>query len=143
MRILAVDPGTRRVGLALSDPTATIASPLVTVEAEPAASLAERVARIAKEHEAERVVVGLPRNMDGTRGPAAIAAEALAAQLRDASRLPVETFDERLTSVAAERSMIAAGIRRDQRRRTVDQVAATLLLQAFLDREHSRKRRAG
>ena len=143
MRILAVDPGTRRVGLALSDPTATIASPLATIEAEPAASLAERIALIAKEHEAERLVVGLPRNMDGTRGPAAIAAEALAAQLREASRLPVEMFDERLTSVAAERSMIAAGARRERRRQTVDQVAATLLLQAFLDRAHSRRRRAG
>lgn len=143
MRILAVDPGTRRVGLALSDPTATIASPLATIQAEPAASLAERVANIAKEHEAERLVVGLPRNLDGTRGPAAVAAEGLAAELRSATGMPVELFDERLTSVAAERSMIAAGARRERRRETVDQVAAALLLQGFLDRMHTRKRRAG
>ncbi|HZK73229.1 MAG TPA: Holliday junction resolvase RuvX [Clostridia bacterium] len=138
MRILAVDPGSKRVGLALSDPTATIAQALATVPAEPAATLAARLAQIAKANEAARIVVGLPRRMDGTRGPEAMAAQALADEVRKASGLPVELVDERLTTVAAERSLIAAGVRREKRRLSVDRVAATLLLQGHLDR-----RRAG
>ena len=135
---MAVDPGSVRVGVALSDPTATIAQALATVSAEPAGTLAERLAKLAHEHEAERIVVGLPRRLDGTRGPEAVAAKELADSLRLASRLPVELVDERLTTVAAERSLIASGVRRDKRRLSVDRVAATLLLQAHLDR-----RRAG
>jgi putative Holliday junction resolvase len=112
------------------------------VQAEPEDSLADRLAGLAREHEAERIVVGLPRNMDGTRGPAAASAERLAASLRAATGLPVETFDERLTSVAAERSLLETGMKRDRRRKTVDQVAAALLLQAYLSRMRS-KQRAG
>ncbi|HLZ95280.1 MAG TPA: Holliday junction resolvase RuvX [Candidatus Dormibacteraeota bacterium] len=143
MRILAVDPGTKRVGLALSDPTATIASALVTVEADPSETLAARLAAIAAAQEAERVIVGLPRNLDGSRGPAAAAAERLATDLRKASKLPVETVDERLTTVVADRSLLAAGATRRERRLAVDRVAATLLLQGYLDRMKSDKRRAG
>ncbi len=134
MRILAVDPGTRRVGLALSDPTGTIASPLGAVHAEPAETLAERVAKAAGEHEVGRIVVGLPRELDGKRGPAAAAAERLAAELRNASGLPVDMLDERLTSAAAERTLIDAGVRRDKRKQTVDSVAAAILLQTYLQR---------
>jgi putative Holliday junction resolvase len=134
MRILAVDPGTRRVGLALSDPTETIASPLGTEPAEPAESLPERLAKAAAEHEVGRIVVGLPRELSGKRGPAAVAAERLAAELRKASGLPVHMLDERLTSAAAERMLIDAGMRRDKRRKTVDSVAAALLLQTYLER---------
>ena len=143
MRILAVDLGTKQVGLALSDPTASIASALATVAAKPAETLAARLAGIAAERQAERVIVGLPLNLDGTRGPAAAGAERLAADLRKASRLPVETVDERLTTAAAERSLIDAGARRRERRRVVDRIAATLLLQGYLDRVKSDERRAG
>ncbi len=138
MRILAIDPGSKRVGLALSDPTATIAQALATVAAEPAASLAARLTQIAKTSEAARIIVGLPKRLDGSRGPEANAAQALADAIRKESGLPVELVDERLTTVAAERSLIAAGVRRDKRRLSVDRVAATLMLQAHLDR-----RRAG
>ncbi len=134
MRTLAVDPGTRRVGLALSDPTGTIASPLGAVPAEPAESLPERLAQAARDHQAERIVVGLPRELDGKRGPAAVAAERLATELRTASGLPVEMLDERLTSAAAERTLIDAGMRRGKRKQTVDSVAAALLLQTYLQR---------
>lgn len=138
MRILAIDPGSKRVGLALSDPTATIAQALATIAAEPAASLAARITQVARTSEAARIIVGLPRRMDGSRGPEANAAQALADAVRKESGLPVELVDERLTTVAAERSLIAAGVRREKRRLSVDRVAATLLLQAHLDR-----RRAG
>jgi putative Holliday junction resolvase len=135
---MAVDPGSKRVGLALSDPSATIAQALATVPAEPADTLAARIAEMAQTRGAERIVVGLPRRLDGTRGPEAAAAEKLAAQLRKAARLPVEMVDERLTTVAAERALIADGVRREKRRLSVDRVAAALMLQAHLDR-----RRAG
>jgi putative pre-16S rRNA nuclease len=135
---MAVDPGSKRVGLALSDPSATIAQALATIEAEPAGTLAARLAAMAQIHGAERIVVGLPRRLDGTRGPEAVAAQALADGLRKASGLPVEMVDERLTTVAAERALIADGVRREKRRLTVDRVAAALMLQAHLDR-----RRAG
>ena len=137
MRILAIDPGSKRVGVALSDPTATIAQALTTVPAEPADTLASRIALIAKSHEAARIVVGLPRRLDGSHGPEAKAAQALAGAIRKESRLPVELVDERLTTVAAERSLIAGGVRRDKRRLSVDRVAATLMLQAHLDRRHA------
>jgi putative Holliday junction resolvase len=135
---MAIDPGSKRVGIALSDPTATIAQALATVSAEPAGTLASRLAQMALSHQAERIVVGLPRRLDGTRGPEAVAATGLAEAIRRASGLPVELVDERLTTVAAERSLIAGGVRREKRRLSVDRVAATLMLQAHLDR-----RRAG
>jgi putative holliday junction resolvase len=138
VRILAIDPGSKRVGLALSDPTATIAQALTTIPAEPSGSLAARITQIATTSEAARIIVGLPKRLDGSRGPEANAAQALADAIRKESGLPVELVDERLTTVAAERSLIAAGVRRDKRRLSVDRVAATLMLQAHLDR-----RRAG
>ena len=135
MRILAVDPGTKRVGLALSDPTGTIATPLEAVPAEPQESLPARLAGIAREKAAERIVVGLPKQLDGTRGPAAAAAQRLASSLRKASGLAVETMDERLTTAEAERSLIDAGVRRDKRKRAIDSMAASLLLQTYLSRK--------
>ena len=135
MRTLAVDPGSKRVGLALSDPTGTIAQGLDTVAAEPAGTLAGRLAEIAKAQEAGRIIVGLPLRLDGTHGPEAASANRLASNLRKATGLPVEVVDERMTTAAAERSLLAGGMRRDQRRLTVDRVAATLLLQGHLDRK--------
>lgn len=131
--MLAVDPGSKRVGLAVSDPTETIAQPLTTVPAEPADTLAGRLAELARQQEAGRIVVGLPRRLDGSLGPEAKSARQLAAALRAASKLPVELVDERLTTAAAERSLLAGGMRRERRRANIDRVAATLLLQSHLD----------
>ena len=128
-----MDPGSKRVGLAVSDPSGTIASALSTEPAEPAATLASRLAEIAKAQEAGRIVVGLPLRLDGRHGPEAKAAQELADRLRKASGLPVELVDERLTTAEAEKSLIAGGMRREKRRATVDRVAATLLLQGHLD----------
>jgi putative Holliday junction resolvase len=133
MRVMAVDPGSKRVGLAVSDPTGTIAQALSTIAAEPADTLPSRLAQVAKSQEAQRIVVGLPLRLDGTHGPEAAAARRLASGLRQVSGLPVELVDERLTTAAAERSLIAGGVRREKRRLSVDRVAATLLLQGHLD----------
>ncbi len=130
---MAIDPGSKRVGLALSDETRTIALPYRTLSAEPAESLVDRLVATLREAGAARILVGLPKNMDGSSGPEAKAARALAEQLRSASGLPVEMVDERLSSMAAERHLISSGMKRDKRRQVVDQVAATLLLQGWLE----------
>ena len=132
-----MDPGSKRVGLAVSDPSGTIAQALSTEPAEPAATLPARLAAIAKAQDAGRIVVGLPLRLDGRYGPEAKAAQELADRLRQASGLPVELVDERLTTAAAEKSLIAGGVRREKRRTSVDRVAATLLLQGHLDSKHN------
>src|ERR1700674_4907064 len=129
MRVMAVDPGSKRVGLAVSDPTGTIAQALATVRAEPADTLPSRLAELAKAQDAARI----RRRRAAPRGPGAAAPRRLAHALRQASGLPVALVDERLTTVAAERSLIAGGVRREKRRLSVDRVAATLLLQGHLD----------
>jgi putative Holliday junction resolvase len=139
-RVMAVDPGSRRVGVAVSDPTGTIAQPLAAVAAEPAGTLVERLVALAREQEAERLVVGLPRRLDGSQGPEARAARSLAQELRRAAGLQVVLVDERLTSVAAERSLLAAGASRARRRQLSDQVAAALILQSYLDGERGGRR---
>jgi len=132
-----VDPGTKRVGLAVSDPSGTIAQALATIPAEPRLTLVARLAGIARDQEATAIVVGLPRRMDGSNGPEAKAARELASELRQASRLTVELADERLTTAAAEKSLVAGGVRREKRRASIDRVAAALLLQTYLDRKRS------
>jgi putative holliday junction resolvase len=140
-RVMAVDPGEKRVGVAISDPSGTIAQPLRWIPAQPGSTLAERLALLAKELEAKELVVGLPARLDGSEGPEARAARQLANQLREVSGIPVVMVDERLTSVAAERALIATGESRARRRQLSDQVAAALLLQGHLDsRARSRGR---
>ena len=134
-RILAVDLGTRRIGVALSDPTATIATPLetITTPGGSARRAAALLAELCRRHDVARVMVGWPRNMDGSRGAAALQAEAFAERLRTILAVPVELWDERLSTVAAERTLIEAGARREERRRSRDRVAAAVILQGYLD----------
>lgn len=132
-RVLAVDPGEKRVGLAVSDPDGVIAQPLTTISATPRATLAARIAEVARAHEAERIVVGLPVRLDGSQGPEAVSARALAADLRRAAGLAVELVDERLSSAQAERALLSGGASRARRREVRDRVAATLILQAYLE----------
>ncbi len=132
-RVLGLDLGTRRIGVALSDPTGTVATPLLTL---PHRTLREDVAHVAalcREHGVGAIVVGWPRNMDGTSGPAARRAEAFARALRRAVSIPVDLWDERLSTAAAERALLEGDVRRERRRDLRDQVAAVLILQAHLD----------
>ena len=135
MRVLAVDLGSRRVGLARSDETGTIAEPLGVIPADPAETLVARLAAAASEAGAVEVVVGLPRRLDGSLGPEAHVARETARLLQQVSRLPVSLVDERLSTVQAERSLIAAGARRARRKAAVDGVAAALILQTYLARK--------
>jgi len=138
-RVLALDPGSVRVGVAVSDATATLASPLATLGAGDRAGVADLVAQEG----AALVLVGLPRNMDGSAGPAARLAEAEAAALAAVLAVPVLLVDERLTTVQADRALRRQGRRAPARRRVVDQVAATVLLQGWLDGADGARWRAG
>jgi putative Holliday junction resolvase len=130
---LGVDVGTVRVGLAGSDETGTIATPLRTVPRQPAARLWQELDQVVVDRLPERIVVGLPLRLDGSEGDSAVDARGIAEQLHRRTGLPVEMWDERFTTVAAERGMIAAGQRRAKRRQAIDSVAAALLLQSWLD----------
>jgi putative Holliday junction resolvase len=130
-----VDVGSVRVGVAVSDPSGVLASPLATLARDPAggADLAE-LARLVAERGAVEVVVGLPRSLSGRRGPAAQAAEGYAAELAArVAPVPVRLADERLTTVAASRTLAERGISSRRRRPVVDQAAAVLILQGWLD----------
>ena len=140
-RVLAIDPGSRRVGVAVSDPSATIAQPLTVLAVSPEATLVERLAALAREEEASELVVGLPRRLDGSLGPEAQAARGLADELRRATGLAVTLVDERLSSAAAERALLSGGVSRARRRQLSDKVAATMILQSFLDSVRLRKAR--
>ena len=141
-RILAVDWGERRVGLAVCDPTGTLASGLETLEVRGAADAVEQVAGAAREVEADSIVVGLPLLLSGERGSAALAAEKFAAGLATATGLPVSTWDERLTSAIAGRRMQERG-ERGRKKGRVDQDAAIALLESWLQKLAADRRRAG
>ena len=132
--MLALDLGTKRVGVAVSDATATLATPRTTiVRSGDRVVDHRRVAELVVEEEAVLVVVGLPLNMDGSAGPAARAARDEAEALEAVLAVPVEMADERLTTVVADRTLLGQGRRAPARRRVVDQTAAAVLLQSWLD----------
>lgn len=132
-RLLGIDLGRARVGLAISDELGCLAHPLETLPAGNADTLTQRIAAIVREKDVERVVVGLPRNMDGSMGPAANEALAFVEKLRGLLPCPVVLSDERLTTVAAHRALREAGRSTRQTRGCVDQVAAQIILQSYLD----------
>ena len=133
MRILALDHGTRRIGVAVSDELKMIATPLEFIPAEPFADFLKRLKEILCEKQVELVLVGMPRNMDGSYGPAALKVQAFVAAVKGAITVPIETWDERLTSAQANRVLLQANVRRGQRKQKVDKMAAAILLQSYLD----------
>ena len=133
MRILALDHGTKRIGVAVSDELKMIAQPLEYISAEPFADFLARLKGLIREKEIELILVGLPRNMDGSYGPAALKVQDFVAVLRTSVVVPVQTVDERLSSVQANRILIQGKVRRAQRKEKVDKMAAAILLQSYLD----------
>jgi putative pre-16S rRNA nuclease len=134
VRILALDWGERRIGLALSDPSGVIATGLETLVVRGPEDALARVAQVVVEREVERIVVGLPLLLSGERGAAAVAAESFAAELRARTGLVVETWDERLTSALSQRRLRETGVRTGHARGRVDQGAAVALLESYLQR---------
>jgi putative Holliday junction resolvase len=133
MRILSLDHGTRRIGVALSDEMKIIASPLEFIPSEPFENVIARLGEIIREKEVELILIGMPRNMDGTYGPAAQKVKEFIASLQTHIATPIKTWDERLTSAQANRVLLQGNVRRDQRKQNVDKMAAAILLQSFLD----------
>jgi len=133
VRILALDPGSKRVGVALSDELKLIAQPLEFIPAEPFAAFLNRLKTLLQEKAVELILVGMPRNMDGSYGPAALKVQEFVAALRTALTVPIKTWDERLTTAQANRLLIQGKVRRDKRKIKVDQTAAAILLQSYLD----------
>ena len=133
MRILGLDHGTKRIGVAISDELKMIAQPLEFIPAHPFDSVVARLREILAQKPAELIIVGMPRNMDGTYGPAAEKVREFVDALEDAIAVPVRTWDERLTSAQANRMLIAADVRRSDRKEKVDKTAAAILLQSYLD----------
>ena len=139
-RVLALDVGSRRLGVAVSDPTGTVASPLATVARRTPAEDATALLALAAEQDATTVVAGLPVTLTGREGPAARAVRAYLEELRPLlGGLRLELADERLSTVAAERALVGGGVRRRARRQVVDQVAASVFLQTWLDRRREQR----
>ena len=139
MRVVALDLGTKRIGVAVSDLSGTIATPRTVIQRSGSKTRDHQVIKaLIEEEEAEFLLVGLPLNMNGSYGPAAKGAVAEAAELASVVGVPVETFDERLTTVSADRALMEANISATNRRKLVDKVAAAVMLQAWLDGKAAR-----
>jgi len=133
-RVMGIDLGKKRIGLALSDPLGLTAQPLLVMPRLGTAADLERLTALAREHQVQEIVIGLPRHMDGHVGPEAEEALDWAEELRLRLGVPVSTLDERLTTTQAERVLLAADLSRRRRRQVIDKLAAVLILQTFLDR---------
>lgn len=131
-RILAVDWGEKRIGLALSDPMRILASPFDTVPGKPREKLIELLGRLIEDQQVTLVIVGLPRNMDGSEGKSAIEARKLAEQI-EAHGVPVELVDERLSSYSATQLLQQMGRKPSRKKELVDRAAAAIFLQEYLD----------
>lgn len=141
-RVLALDVGTRRLGVAVSDPTGTLASPLATIQRATPDADAAALRRLADEHDAPLLLVGLPLTLDGRESTAARDVRAYTATLTPhLPTMDVRFTDERLSTVAAERHLAGQGVRGPRRRQVVDQVAATVFLQTWLDRQAGAQQR--
>ena len=132
-RVLGVDHGQARIGLAISDELGMLAHPLETVPATPIDAATKRIAQLAREKDVQAVVIGLPRHMSGESGTAAEEVNAFAAKLRPLLHCSVVMWDERLTTTAAHRALRDAGKKTRSTRGVVDQVAAQMILQGYLD----------
>lgn len=135
MRIMGLDVGSKTVGVAVSDELGWTAQGLETIhinEEEKRFGF-ERIGKIIKEYEVDKIVVGLPKNMNGTIGPRGEASEYFAAQLEKLFGLPVILWDERLTTMAAERVLLEADLSRKKRKKVIDKMAAVMILQGYLD----------
>ncbi len=132
-RILALDPGTKRIGVALSDELGWTAQPLETYERRSVAADVAHIQQLVDRHQVKRIVMGFPVRLDGTLGPAALQVQEFIGQLKHIITIPIVVWDERMTTKAAEEILIQANMSRRKRKGTVDRVAAAILLQSYLE----------
>ena len=137
VRLMGIDPGTTTLGLAISDVTRMIASGLETIRRKKFKADSARLLTLMAEHQIAGLVIGLPLNLDGSEGPRAQATKALARNLSKLTDVPILLWDERLSTVAAERVLLDADSSRKRRSEVIDKMAATIILQSALDRMRS------
>ena len=135
MRIIALDVGERRIGVALSDPTGTLASPLTTINhaSEGIQPTLDAIVRLVQENEASEIVVGIPVSMSGREGPQARVIRDFVKRLAERTTVPIRRVDERLSSVQAERMLRDSGARPSRDKGKIDAAAAAIILQSYLD----------
>jgi len=138
MRILAVDPGEKRIGLAISDPTGMIANPLTVIQHISRPVDAATISQIAGEQQAGRIIIGQALDIDGRPTTQSRRAARLAAAIRDQTDLPIELWDESDSTQTARSVRMAMGVRRQKRSGHLDELAATVILQSYLDRSETR-----
>ena len=138
MRILALDVGDRRIGVAISDKTGTIARAVATLDRNKK-NIVKELRTISKKYEISKIIIGLPLRSNGTEGIQVKKVRIFAKHLQEELGLPLQEWDERLTSVQAERLLITADLKRAKRKVIIDQVAATLILQSYLDNVNRKK----
>ena len=132
-RVLALDHGERRIGVAISDELGMIAQPLEFISADPEQAALDRIHSLVTQRSVGMVLVGMPRNMDGSYGPAAEKVKAFVERLKPSLAVPIRLWDERLTSVQANRALREVGVRGSKRKGRIDATAAAILLQSYLD----------
>lgn len=133
MRVLGLDIGSVRIGVAVSDPAGCVASPVTVVDSRDFVQALRAFRELAEDYEPEVIVVGLPLTLAGEEGPQAVTVREVAGRIADDLQIPVEYFDERLSSAEARRSLRSAGLSDREQRGTVDKVAAAIVLQGWLD----------
>jgi putative Holliday junction resolvase len=135
MRIMGIDYGKKRIGIAVSDALGMMAHPLETLHRTALADDALHIGELARSREVTKIIIGLPLNMDGTEGELALAARKFAAEIETRLHIPVELYDERLTTLQAERMLTEeADMSRDKRKQVRDKIAASYILQSYMDR---------
>ncbi len=133
MRVLAIDHGTVRMGIAMSDELKMIAQPLKFIPAEPFSGFLDRLKELLREYEVELILLGMPRNMDGSYGEASMKVREFEAVLKNSITAPIKTWDERLTTVQANRALTQGRVKKKKKRQNVDSISAAILLQSYLD----------
>lgn len=136
MRILGLDYGTVRVGIALSDPAGIIAQPKGFLKTEPKKKCIEEIEKLCLEFSVEKIVIGLPLHMSGEEGESALAARAFGKKIQEKFVIPISFIDERLSTVSADKILTEGNVKGKKKREKVDSVAAAIILQNFLDRDY-------
>lgn len=139
MRVMAIDYGDARTGLAISDPTGLLAGFTTVIQSHKRDFVAQEVAKLAREHQVEELVLGFPRNMDGTEGPRADLYREFAGKVEETAGLPVILWDERRTTIEAHAILHESGKRMKQHKKNVDAVAAALILEGYLIRKRTQQ----
>jgi putative Holliday junction resolvase len=137
MRALGLDVGQKRIGVALSDTEGILASPLTVVDATDTEQALNAISELCNQYQVECIVVGLPISMDGTLGKQAKVVQQFISRLADAIKITIDTWDERLSSIEADRAMIATGTKKDKKKNLRDAIAAAIILQGYLDRKRN------